>query len=672
MGKQRKKRVASRAANAPARSTDRASVPAGSPRPDAAAAGLALLALLAFSPSLFAGFVWDDDAHFATNPAMLDLAGLGRLWTEKVFYYPLTSTTFWIQRRLWGLHPFPYHALNVALHATNAVLVHALLRRLRVPGAWLGAALFASHPVMTQSVAWATELKNTQSGLFFFLALLAHDRAEEEGSRRSRAAALLAFAAALLSKTSAAMLPCALVAMRAWRRRPLDRAFATRVAPFFLMSAGAAAATILFHREHVAGSDDWNETVAERFAIAGRCVWFYLGKLALPLDLSFVYPRWDVRADAASILLPWGAMAAVAALCFATRRRGGRGTFLALAFFVSQLFPVLNFFRMYYTRFSYVADHWQYLASTGIFALAGAAAATAIRSPRILRAVAGIVLCALVAASARQSLVYRDAETLWRDVLSKNPDSSLAATNLAGLLAKRGEEAEATALLERAVARAPDRSEPLVALGNMALARGRADEALARYNAAIAARPRDPNARTGAALALLALRRVDEARVELETALAIDPDHAAAHLNLAQLLETTLGDATKAAEHYRRAVASDPGNARAHYRLGSVADAAGRTEEARRSFARAAKLDPQYAAAHAALGSVLARMRDPAGAVEHLARAVEFAPDDAWARLNLGLALIETGRRAEGLAEISRGALADPAVAERARAMGFL
>ena len=100
-------------------------------------------------------------------------AGWKNIWTTKAAdISPLTFTTFWVEHALWGLAPLPYHLVNVLLHGACAVLLWRVLRSLRVPGAWLGAALWALHPVEVESVAWITEMKNTQSGLFFLLSIL--------------------------------------------------------------------------------------------------------------------------------------------------------------------------------------------------------------------------------------------------------------------------------------------------------------------------------------------------------------------------------------------------------------------------------------------------------------------------------------------------------------------
>lgn len=134
---------------------------------------LVLAISLAYAPVWHAGFIWDDDLNLATNPCIAGPLGLKEIWTTSAGdICPLTFTTFWVEHAWWGLSPLPYHLVNVLLHALSAVLLWRILRRLHVPGAWLGAALWGIHPVEVESVAWITELKNTQSGLFFLLSIL--------------------------------------------------------------------------------------------------------------------------------------------------------------------------------------------------------------------------------------------------------------------------------------------------------------------------------------------------------------------------------------------------------------------------------------------------------------------------------------------------------------------
>src|SRR5262249_9837548 len=214
--------------------------------------------------------------------------------STQAVYYPLVLTTFWVLHNVVGLNPVPYHLLNVLLHAASAILLWRLLRLLQVRGAWLGAALWALHPVMVQSVAWVTELKNTQSclfyllSIFFFLKWEAHEGSVSKtperrtGNRRSLLAfalSLLFFLLATLSQPSVVMLPFVLALCLWWTRGKIRWHDALTLAPFALISALASAWTIWEQKFHArAVGPDWAQTFPERLIIAGRAIWFYLGK----------------------------------------------------------------------------------------------------------------------------------------------------------------------------------------------------------------------------------------------------------------------------------------------------------------------------------------------------------------------------------------------------------
>jgi hypothetical protein len=246
-----------------------------------------------------------------------------------------------------------------------------VLARLLVPGAWLGAALWALHPVQVESVAWVTELKNTQSCAFFLLAVLFFLKWRE--GRRTYPLALLFAVAAILSKSSTVMLPVVLALCWWWEEGRWRWRNAVSLVPFFLISAVASVWTIWEQKFHSGAlGEDWALTAPQRLIIAGRVPWFYLAKLAWPHPLIFIYPRWQVDAAQATAYVP--ALAAIGALGFLWWRSDGRTrpVFFAAAYFSVSLFPVLGFFNVYYFRFSYVGDHLQYLASIGPLALAGA------------------------------------------------------------------------------------------------------------------------------------------------------------------------------------------------------------------------------------------------------------------------------------------------------------
>lgn len=507
-------------------------------------AALVLATLAAYLPALSGGFLWDDDAHVSENPFMVGAGGLRALWTQHVFYYPLTSTTFWIGRRLWDLNPLPYHQLNIALHAINALLLWRLLTKLKIPGALLGAAIFALHPVHVQSVAWITELKNVQSGLFYLLTLLAWVAFLETGKRRMFGLALGLFALALLSKTSVVVLPFALVIIHLWLDRPVDRRWAVRWAPFFLLSFAAGALTVVFHRPHVAPDAQWLDTYPERVVIAGRAVWFYLGKLILPFNLAFVYPRWEIDAGRLASYLTWPALLLTGAIGWRWRRSWGRPFLLAMVYFVVCLLPVLGFFRMYYTRYSYVADHWQYLASMGAIAWAAGSGAWLLRAdpkaaaPRRARKIARVAIGAglvllLGARTWDQTHIYRDQETLWTDTIAKNPTSAIAYNNLGGRHGRAGDFGRAAAVFRIGLVRNPNDIDLQSNLGAALVQLGANEEAIVLLRASLAREPKDARTLNNLGLALAAMGDADQAVDIFRRAITLRPSLIETYVNLA-------------------------------------------------------------------------------------------------------------------------------------------
>ncbi|MGD0059145.1 MAG: tetratricopeptide repeat protein [Verrucomicrobiia bacterium] len=531
------------------------------------AALIVLLTIAVYIPAFRCGFIWDDDDHFTKNPAMLSVEGLKRIWSSLAVsrYYPLTLTTFWVERRLWGLHPLPYHAVNIALQAANAVLLWTLLRRLRVPGAWLAAALWAVHPVGVESVAWVTELKNIQSGFFFFLSMLCFLRFEADNKRGSYALALAFGAAAMLSKPSTVVLPLVLLLCTWWERGRWRRGSLLRIAPFFGLAVGMSLLTIIEQRGHVmrAGIAQWQLGPGDRLAVAGRAIWFYAGKVLWPAGLTFVYPRWDVGALSWSSWAAWVGLVAVSVTLWKFRRRVWcRPVLFGGGFFLAALLPVLGFFDVFYFRYSFVADHFQYLASIGIIALAaGGGTVLCERTGSVARyagaMVAAIVLLALGVSTWKRTYVYQNLETLWQDTVTRNPGAYMAHNNLGVALSLAGKAQEAIGQFEKAARLKPDDAEAYGNLGNVSLHAGKLQEAIGQYEHALQLNPNFAVAHTGLGLALERTGKIPEAAWHYEEALRVKPDDAEAYNYLGLALKR-MGRVPEAAGQYEQALRIDP------------------------------------------------------------------------------------------------------------------
>ncbi len=468
-------------------------------------------------------------------------------------YYPLTHTSFWLEYRLWGDQPLGYHAVNILLHGGAAVLLWRVLLGLGLPGAWLAAALFAVHPVHVESVAWISERKNTLSGLFCLAAAgcwLRWWRAAPGTGRGCWWSSLGLFLAALLSKTVTLTLPAALLVVAWWQAGRIGRREWLGVLPMAVLAVPLGLLTIWMEQQHIgAGRLDLGLSPLQRLLIAGRACWFYVGKLAWPADLAFVYPRWSIDVGSTGDwCYPLAAVAVIAGLWW-VRGRIGRGPLAMVLLFVGTLTPALGFVDVYPMQFSFVADHFQYLASIAV--LAGVAWVLAVKSDV---AYGSILIAVLAVLSWRQCGIYQDRETLWRDTVAKNPRSALAQTSLGNELGARGAHAEAERRHRVAIAIDPTSADAWTNLAVELNELGRDREALEAARTAVQQDGSLPVARLNLALGLAAIARYDEAVEELHEAVKLDERFVVAWAELARIqrLRNDRAAVTEAIDHLRR------------------------------------------------------------------------------------------------------------------------
>jgi tetratricopeptide (TPR) repeat protein len=683
---------------------------------------------LAYMPVYHAGYIWDDDAH-VTRPELMSLQGLWRIWFElgaTQQYYPVLHSAFWLEHWVLGSGAMGYHVVNVALHATVACLFAVVLKRVLGEGRsilanfptrqtdpaaslkpkanirigsglapvkpaaaigsaagslaadrnplcgveWLAALLFAVHPVCVESVAWISEQKNTLSAVFYLLAAWLYLEWRNTGSSRKRLYvwATAGFVLALLAKSVTATLPGGLLVVLWWRQRKLSwRADVCPLLPWF--AAGISAGLFTAWVEHSAigaKGAQFDFSWSQRCLIAGRAAFFYLGKLLWPTHLSFIYPRWPVGAQPFWLwVYPAAALASLTVLVFARR---ARGLLAASLYFLGTLFPALGFVNVYPFVFSFVADHFQYLASLGFFSILAAGwglwnrAAAAERGTGPGRPIGGVGRRLPIAAAAgavailgsmtwNQCRAYRNQETLYTATLRENPDCWLAHDNLGVVLEQEGRTDEAIAHYRKALILKPDYPEGYNNLGN-ALARiGRRSEAIDQYARALSVRPGFAVAEFDWGNALGDSGRYAEAAIHYGNALRLRHEYPEAEYRLASALANS-GKIGEALAHYARAIALRPDYAEAEANLGLALAMLGRADESRAHIDRAVRLKPDYAEAHAYLGFVLAKLGRPEAAVAEFKAALRLNPRDADVHFQLASALKALGRFSEAAEEL--------------------
>jgi tetratricopeptide (TPR) repeat protein len=548
--------------------------------------------IIAYQPVWHAGFIWDDDTFLVNNPLIKQANGLYQFWftTKAPDYFPLTSTTLWLEWRLWGTNPLGYHAVNVLLHALSTVLIWRVLARLKIPGAWLAAALFAVHPVNVESVAWITERKNTLAMLFYITSLFFYLRFEDTDQWLLYVIALGSFVLALLSKTAVVPLPVVLLGLAWWQRDKISSRDVRLVLPFFGVAVLMGLITIWFQSHNAIGSEVVRaDNIWSRLAVAGCAVWFYLYKALLPVNLIFVYPKWQIDATKLLSYVPGLLVLAVAVVLWHYRKGWGKAWLFGLGYFVVMLLPVLGFINIYFMQYSLVADHWQYFAIMGPIGLVAAGitwASDRLKKNVFLVPVFSVILLLILGVLTwRQAFNYSDSETLWKMTIARNPDCWMAHDSL----------------------------------GNSFKEKGQFYEAVNQYQEAIRLNPNYPGAYYNRGIAY-----------------------------------TKLGQYQLAIESYNEAIRRTPDNAFYYNNRGSAYYKLGQYQHAFDDFSQAIRFKPDYANAYYNRGVAYSRSDQYPLAIEDFNKAIQLTPDNADAYNNRGIVYFLQGNNELGCNDVQK------------------
>jgi protein O-mannosyl-transferase len=641
-----------------------------------------LAAWCCYYPSLSGGVLWDDDKLLTESSIIKSSDGPRRIWcsTEAVDFWPATNTSLWMEWRLWGMTLAGYRVTNVIIHIAVALLIWTILRRLSILGAYLAAMIFVVHPVNVESVAWIAQRKNTLAMLFFLLSILWYLKGMQQvGTQRvtSRQQAtdafprgtvgagkvagdvihpssliphpsscywlsLAAFALAMLSKGSVAVLPVLLLGIIWWQRQ-ITRRDVFRVLPFFAIAVLFAGVNIWF-QTHGSGEEFRTAGFLERVLGAAGVIWFYLYKAVLPLDLAFVYPQWDIHAGRVLWWLPLLAALVTTAVLWWYRKKWSRSLLFAWGVFCVSLLPVMGFTDVGYMECSLIADHYQYIAIIGVISLA--VAGWSLWRTRMQGSIrwagggAGVVVAgALMFLSWQQSRLFSDAILLYQASLEKNRQSYMVHNSLGIALNQAGRPQEAIEHFKRAVDLKPDYLEARDNIGVILNNLGRTQEAIKLFRQVLMLKSDYPKALSDLGAVLSASGQAEEAIKYIERALLAKPDYPEAHYNLGIALNQ-VGKRKEAIEQFRQALLQNPDYAEAYNSLGAVLAQAGMLREAADSFRRALHHDPKMFTAENNLGLALCDEGKMDEAIGHYQRALRLKPDYIQARINLADTLV--------------------------------
>jgi tetratricopeptide (TPR) repeat protein len=637
-----------------------------------------------YANTLNVPFLFDDFGSIRDNTTLRAM-DFGRLMhpprENTVSGRPVANISFALNYRATRLSLPGLHLGNLLIHLAAALCLMGLIRRtLRLPVfsgqyedsadviAAVCAALWVVHPIETESVTYLVQRVESLAGLFILLTLYASLRAAT--APKSSIWSLGASTACLFgmgTKEVAVVTPVLVVLYdRAFLFPTFAAAFRKR-APFYAALAATWIALALLivqdGRHHSAGLHFAGFGPLDYARIQAGAVVHYLRLIFWPHPLVFDYGEPNDGVPLATRFLDWGPPAVLligllALSGWAWRRQPALG-FLALGFFVllapsSSVVPVTT---------EVISEHRLYLASAPVLILIVLGLdALFRRGPAqvpVALAVTGIML--LGAATVRRNAIYGSAISLWQDTVDHQPENPRAIIALAGALQDAGRNAEAEAMIARALKLSPSHAEANRKIGELEQARGDCIAALRHFNVALQRIPNNADLQYRTAVCLAKIGRPEEAIGHFRTALEYEPASAEIHSAYAGTLGR-IGRFDDAIAQLQAALHLEPDSEEAWFNMGGIYARMRRYDDALKAFDRATEIKPTFAIAHERAGLVATWLdRIPEGE-RHLEEAARLSPKDpqplddlAWA---LATRLTATAQEAPRAVELATQASA--------------
>ena len=656
-------------------------------------AGLMLATVAAYWQVGGLGFidVYDDNVYVCDNPHVrhgLTLENVAWAFASRdaANWHPLTWLSHMLDVQLFGLRSGPHHAVNLALHVVNTLLVFLVLRRM-TSAVWpsaLVAALFGVHPLHVESVAWIAERKDVLSTMFGLLALVAYERYVRRPTADRYFAVFALLALGLMAKPMLVTLPFVFLLLDWWPLGRLPKASGEEAAPWQsqavlptrwpwhaigdlvveklpLLALTVVSCIITFAVQQRGGTMGLMERLPLLSRIENALLAYvaYLGKMLWPLNLGIIYPYgedpslgWALAAGmllaAISVFAVWGAR--------------HRRPYLAVGWFwyLGMLVPVIGLVQV---GDQTMADRYTYLPLVGIFiALGWGASDLAARWPGtrpVLIAAAMAVLLALIGLTRLQVGFWSDSVTIFEHTLRVTTDNYVAHDNLGIALVARGDVEAGIRQYGESLRIKPDFIKAHNNLGWVLAERHRPEEAIDHFRHALRVSPGYAKAHYNLGCALANQGRSVEAIDHFRQALRSDPEFTQVHnaLGLALAAQNRPVDAV---EQFEEALRINPDYIKAHENLAMICSGMGNLEQAEEHWREVLRLKPDHARAAAELGLVLMKRGAPAEAISYLRQALNIDPNDTVAHNNLGLALATLNRPAEAIGQYEEALRLDP------------
>ncbi|MEW6352006.1 MAG: tetratricopeptide repeat protein [Thermodesulfobacteriota bacterium] len=586
------------------------------------------------------------------------------------YYAPLCSVSLLADKFLIGSgvpQPWWTHLINVLIHCLNGVLVYILIRKVggTTGVASLAALIFLVHPIQTGAILWFAGRKTVLACAFYLLTFLAYLNYRRDGSLRWMSASLAVFCLGQLSKPTVSVFPLMILVTEVtlcragfWRSCPDGRSddwvpwsparVICSALPFVVISAGLSLMALDSEAATV-NLDLVGLPYLHRPFNAAAAIWFYVGKIVFPVDLTPLYPRWQV--DLASI---WWWLPLVALICAAGlvlhrhERLPGIGVW-ALANFLVPLLPVLGLVKFGFLMFSYVSNHLVYLS------MVGACHALSLAMHELYRRCMEVAshraqipeACAIATPPQFQDVGERSIE-------ASQPESGPATDRPPALAAEAPEHGRFLPLIGygrlSALFRRLGRGfrSCLLVITGLGARDWWADRDAGPYESVTMTRVRStaPHLRSG------------ELRPAWALALVLLMGGYVAFLGVQAERQSRIWHDSVSLWTY--VTDKNPSSWRAMSYLGGAFSDAGKPQDAVHAYTRAVQLRPNFSVAYFELGLALKKAGDLQGAIRAYTKAIALDPRHVEAHSNVGLALIEAGKIPEAIEHLAAALTVDP------------
>jgi protein O-mannosyl-transferase len=495
---------------------------------------LCVLTLASYSRVFSCGFIdsYDDELYITLNPFVSQgITVEGLRWSLTNFvsgnWHPLTWWSHMIDVALFGMNPIGHHAVNLLMHAVNAVLLYAFF--FRVTGfrarSFLVAALFSLHPLHVESVAWVAERKDVLSSLFALAALHVYTSYIHSPRKAHYLALAILLCLSLMAKPMMVTLPFLLLVLDYWplerkRHQSLLRLFQEKI---FLVIPVVVISLITLVAQKSAGALkplDSNSVPARLFNALDAYV-VYLRKFFSPHDLASFYPYTSVSSIRIIV-----AVMVLGTISFLVWRYHQQRPWLLAGWlwFLGMLVPVIGIVRVGEQAY---ADRYMYLPIIGVIVMVVWGGAELLGRFDLTgygkKATAAVVIAACALLTWTQTGYWKDSYSLYSRELAVTKGNWHAHFGLGNVLASRQNYDEAIHHYYAVLNAKPLSVDTHNNLGASLRSLGRSQEALEHFLQAVKINPNYLNAYYNLALALADLGDTEAARRYLQTALVIDP-----------------------------------------------------------------------------------------------------------------------------------------------------